>query len=69
MNFQRERTPLLLTFIVNFQRAHGYAPACVDMARWFGVTDDCVSRWMARLEDAGIIRRAKGVRKGIEVLR
>ncbi|HEV7369651.1 LexA family protein [Arenibaculum sp.] len=57
-----------LAFIDTYTRLHGRPPAEADMRRHFGVTPPTVHNMILTLEREGLIRRAPGSARTIEVL-
>jgi DNA-binding MarR family transcriptional regulator len=57
-----------LAFIDAYTRVHGRPPAEADLRRHFGVSPPAVHQMVLSLERAGLIRRAPGMARSIEVL-
>lgn len=57
-----------LAFIHAYTKIHRRAPAEADMQRYFEVTPPSVHRMVVELEHRGLIRRAAGKARSIEVL-
>jgi len=57
-----------LAFIHAYTRVNRRPPAEADMQRFFGVTAPSVHRMVIELDIRGLIRRAPGVARSIELL-
>ena len=57
-----------LAFIHAYTRVNRRPPAEADMRRFFGVTAPSVHRMVIELDIRGLIRRAPGVARSIELL-
>ena len=57
-----------LAFIYAYSKIQRRPPAEADMQRYFGVTPPSVHRMVLELENRGLIRRAKGQARSIELL-
>ena len=56
-----------LSFIDAYRRIHGRAPAEADLQRYFGVTPPSVHRMIVTLQRNGLISRAAGAPRSVEL--
>jgi Mn-dependent DtxR family transcriptional regulator len=63
-----EKQGQYLAFIYAYTRVLGRPPAEVDIQRYFKVTPPTVHQMVLTLERIGLIRRAPGVARSIELL-
>jgi len=59
----------VLDYVVSFVGEHGYAPTVREIGRAFAVhSTSVIASILDQLHDQGVIRRAPGVARGIEVV-
>ncbi len=57
-----------LAFIYYYTKIHGVPPAEADMQRYFKVTAPSIHNMVVTLEKRGLIRRAPGAARSIQIL-
>jgi Mn-dependent DtxR family transcriptional regulator len=63
-----ERQGQYLSYIFQYMKVNGRAPAESEIQRFFGVTSPTVHQMVLKLESLGLISRKPGVARSIQVL-
>ena len=63
-----ERQGQYLSYIFQYMKVNGRAPAESEIQRYFGVTPPTVHQMVLKLESLGLISRKPGVARSIQVL-
>ncbi len=63
-----ERQGQYLSYIFQYMKVNGRAPAESEIQRYFGVTPPTVHQMVLKLDSLGLISRKPGVARSIEVL-